>query len=202
MWDVTRQYKNPEGTEAERLAVFNAARGIPKAQQYYEIPKEIKNDVFFDLIDIDVIPFGESFDVVVIIKNKSNEVRNISAMLSASSVYYTGATAKHIKRSQGTFAVRPGKKEILKIHVTPQDYLDKLVDHSLIKIYSIANVKETKQTWSEEDDFTLTKPALNIDVRGDFRVGQECIGTFRYAIFLNSALNYFALFFFLVLRIP
>lgn len=174
MWVVTRQYKNPEGTEAERLAVFNAAKGIPRAQQYYEIPKETINDVFFDLIDIDAIPFGNGFDVVVQIRNKSNETRNISAMLSASSVYYTGATAQHIKRSQGTFAVKAGKEEVLQIHVTPTDYLDKLVDHSLIKIYAIANVKETKQTWSEEDDFTLTKPPISIQTNGNFTVGQTC----------------------------
>lgn len=174
MWVVTRQYKNPEGTEAERLAVFNAVKGIPRAQQFYDIPKETKNDVFFDLIDIDAIPFGDGFNVVVVIKNKSNETRNISAMLSASSVYYTGATAHHIKRSQGTFAVEAGKEEVLQIQVTPRDYLDKLVDHSLIKIYAIANVKETKQTWSEEDDFTLTKPPISIQTNGDFRVGNSC----------------------------
>lgn len=179
MWDVSRLYKNPEGTEAERLAVYNAAKGIPRAQQYYEIPKNIKKDVYFDLIDIDAIPFGDSFDVVVVIKNESNEVRNISAMLSASSVYYTGATAHHIKRSQGTFTVNPGQREVLKINVTAKDYLDKLVDHSLIKIYSIANVQETKQTWSEEDDFTLTKPPIDINVNGNLTVGQECEVIFR-----------------------
>lgn len=180
MWDVTRLYKNPEGTEAERLAVFNAAKGIPKAQQFYEIPQHIKNDVFFDLIDIDAIPFGDSFDVTVIIKNESEEARNISAMLSASSVYYTGATAHHIKRSQGRFTVKPGQREVLKINVTANDYLDKLVDHSLIKIYAIANVKETKQTWSEEDDFTLTKPQMDIKVdESNIRIGQECEVSFR-----------------------
>jgi transglutaminase 1 len=49
--------------------------------------------------------------------------------------------------------------------VPAKEYLDKLVDKSLIKIYAIANVKETKQTWSEEDDFQLQKPKLNIQVQ-------------------------------------
>lgn len=180
MWEVTRQYKNPEGTEAERLAVFNAAKGIPKAQQFYEIPKDIKNDVYFDLIDIDAIPFGDGFDVTVIIKNESQEARNISAMLSASTVYYNGATAQHIKRSQGVFTVKPGQKEVLKINVTAKDYLPKLVDHSLIKIYAIASVQETKQTWSEEDDFTLTKPQIQIQVDNkNIRIGQEYVAALR-----------------------
>jgi transglutaminase 1 len=54
--------------------------------------------------------------------------------------------------------------ETLRITVTAKEYIDKLVDKSLIKIYAIANVKETKQTWSEEDDFQLQKPKLSIQV--------------------------------------
>jgi transglutaminase 1 len=56
--------------------------------------------------------------------------------------------------------------------MTAKEYLDKLVDKSLIKIYAIANVKETKQTWSEEDDFHLQKPKLNIQVQSTVNLGQ------------------------------
>lgn len=53
----------------------------------------------------------------------------------------------------------------MRITVTAKEYIDKLVDKSLIKIYAIANVKETNQTWSEEDDFQLQMPRLSIQVR-------------------------------------
>ncbi|XP_017782167.1 PREDICTED: hemocyte protein-glutamine gamma-glutamyltransferase-like [Nicrophorus vespilloides] len=178
--DITRSFKNPEGTEAERLAVYNAVKGVPKAQQFYEMPNKEDEDVFFDLVDIESVPFGENFDLVVNIRNESEETRNISAILSAFSVYYTGATAKPIKRAQGVFAVKAGETEVLRVHVKREEYLDKLVDHSLIKIYSIANVKETRQTWSEEDDFTLTKPTLNIDHDSPFIVGMESCVRFSF----------------------
>ncbi|XP_065163119.1 hemocyte protein-glutamine gamma-glutamyltransferase-like [Atheta coriaria] len=177
LMDLTRTFKNAEGTEAERLAVYNAVKGVPKAQQFYEIPTPEQEDVFFDLVDIDAIPFGDSFDVVVNIQNNSNHIRNISAVLSASSVFYNGATAKPIKRAQGVFAVKGGETEVLRIHVTKDDYMDKLVDHNLIKIYSIANVKETRQTWSEEDDFTMTKPTIAVEPQNDFHVGEENVVT-------------------------
>lgn len=180
LMDITTDYKNPEGTEAERLAVYNAVKGIPKAHQFYEIPMDIKRDVSFDLIDIDEIPFGESFDVVVKVENESEETRTVSAMISATSVYYTGASAHDIKKSQGTFSLESGQRKTLSIRVTPSDYLDKLVDHSLIKIYSIANVKETKQTWSEEDDFTLTKPQVSLVVdKKELVVNESATATFR-----------------------
>ncbi len=46
----------------------------------------------------------------------------------------------------------------------PADYMGKLVDYCMVKIYSLIKVKETGQTWSEEDDFVLEKPKLNIEV--------------------------------------
>lgn len=179
MWDVTAFYKNSEGTEAERLAVYNAIKGVPKAQHLYEFPPKEAEDVFFDLIDIDAIGFGESFDVVVNIENRSNEKRTISAVISATSIYYTGAPGTIIKKAQDTFSVNPGQKEILKISVTSQEYLNKLVDHSLIKIYAIASVAETKQTWSEEDDFTLTKPEVTVRLLQECNKDQDCTVEFR-----------------------
>lgn len=187
MWDVTAFYKNPEGTEAERLAVYNAIKGVPKAHHLYEFPPKEAEDVFFDLIDIDAIGFGESFDVVVNIENRSNEKRTISAVISATSIYYTGAAGAVIKKAQDTFSVNPGQKEILKISVTSQEYLHKLVDHSLIKIYAIANVAETKQTWSEEDDFTLTKPEVMVRLLQECKKDEDCTVEFRlYTIFYKN----------------
>lgn len=172
-------YKNKEGTEAERLAVYNAVRGVPRAQELYEIPNKDMEDVFFDLLDIDSVPFGEDFTVTVNIENRATEERTIHAVVSSSSVYYTGTFAKDIKKAQGKFKVGPGQKETMRMVVKTADYLSKLVDHSLIKIHAIANVEETKQTWSEEDDFTLNLPDVAITVVGVCKVGEPCPVDFR-----------------------
>lgn len=60
------------------------------------------------------------------------------------------------------FCFFPG--QILRCQVLPEEYESKLVDHSLIKIHAIATVSQTRQTWSEEDDFPLIKPPLDIKV--------------------------------------
>lgn len=64
-------------------------------------------------------------------------------------------------------------EEILRVRVNPEDYVDKLVDYSMMKIYAIATVKETQQTWSEEDDFSIEKPHIEILTRGFLEVGRE-----------------------------
>ena len=48
--------------------------------------------------------------------------------------------------------------------VYPSDYAGKLVEYCMVKIYCQIRVKETKQTWSEEDDFILEKPQLKLEV--------------------------------------
>lgn len=85
-------------------------------------------------------------------------------MLTASSCYYTGAIASRLRRAQGEFIVRAGQREVLKLHVTPQEYMDKLVDHSMIKVHAMAYVKQTRQAWSDEDDFPLHKPRMQVQV--------------------------------------
>ncbi|KAK5646601.1 hypothetical protein RI129_005065 [Pyrocoelia pectoralis] len=180
MWDVTDVYKNPEGSDSERQAVTNAIRGVPRAQEHYSVPPKTAEDVSFDLIDIETVPFGKDFDVAVDIKNNSTEVRNITAVLTASSIYYTGATAERIKAARANFALKPGQKDLIKLHVKFSDYINKLVDHSLVKIYAIANVKETKQSWCEEDDFVLTKPTIKIDVKEKGSLGEDIKATFSF----------------------
>lgn len=188
MMDITQEYKNSESSHAERLAVFNAVRGCPRTQHYYDYRDKDRDrrgseaiqqdDVHFDLVDVDVVPFGQSFDVMVNIHNKSNDTRTVQAVLNANSIYYTGTVASRLKRAHGEFIIRPGQREVLKLHISSTEYMDKMVDHSCVKIYAIANVKETRQSWSEEDDLILQKPRMSVQVRGGVRVGQECYVNF------------------------
>lgn len=43
----------------------------------------------------------------------------------------------------------------------------------MIKVYAVATVKETQQTWSEEDDFSIDKPHMELYTRGFIEVGRE-----------------------------
>ena len=57
------------------------------------------------------------------------------------------------------------KGETFQVRVGWEDYRDKIVDYGMVKIYALASVQETKQSWSEEDDFQLEKPKLDVQVR-------------------------------------
>lgn len=56
-------------------------------------------------------------------------------------------------------------EDTLALTVFPSDYMSKLVDYCMMKIYTLIKVKETHQVWSEEDDFVLEKPKLKVEVK-------------------------------------
>ncbi|XP_045106517.1 hemocyte protein-glutamine gamma-glutamyltransferase-like [Portunus trituberculatus] len=111
--DVVNDYKNTEGSVAERMAIQNAIRGSRRAMQYYNIKSDGKEDVAFDLIDIDKITMGHPFQVNVVVRNESNEKRKVYAVLNSRSLYYTGVNVAHIKKAEGTFVLEPnGTQEV------------------------------------------------------------------------------------------
>ncbi|GIY43593.1 hemocyte protein-glutamine gamma-glutamyltransferase [Caerostris extrusa] len=169
MEDISDEYKSKEGSTEERMAVLNAARqgGLT---HIYDMPPPGKEDVEFSLLDIEKVQIGQPFQVIVKVENKSDENRTVTSVLSASSVYYTGILARKVKRARGVFILKPRQREELGIEVTFDDYFDKLVDYAMLKIYAISTVKETQQTWAEEDDFQVEKPSLKIEVEGILRV--------------------------------
>ena len=50
------------------------------------------------------------------------------------------------------------------MEVHPDDYMGLLVDYCMLKFNSMIQIKETKQSWSGEDDFVMEKPKLKIQV--------------------------------------
>lgn len=165
---------------ADRLSALNAVRGVDRAQPMYDFPSKMNEDVYFDLIEMDKIQYGQPFNVSFHVQNRAQEMRTISTILSAYSVYYTGVTARRLGRTDRQFVLQPGQRETLQVRVSWEEYRDKIVDYGMIKIYALASVQETKQTWSEEDDFQLEKPKLDVQIRGNPQVGQDCYVTFSF----------------------
>lgn len=176
-----RDIQHYPGSPAERLSAMNAARSVDqRAQPMFEFAPKANEDVFFDLIEQDKIAYGQPFSVTVQIQNRSSEMRTIMAILSASSVYYTGVTARRLGRNERQLVLQPGARETMQVRISWDDYRDKIVDYGHIKVYAMATVQETKQTWSEEDEFQLEKPKLDVQIRGTPQIGQDCFVTFSF----------------------
>lgn len=108
---VTSNFDLLLGTEVERLTLYRAVRSTEMAKRFYSLPSPGKEDVDFDLVELERVNIGEPFAVTVNITNKSNETRTIQAILSAGSVYYTGVKANLVKRASGDFTLQPNAGE-------------------------------------------------------------------------------------------
>ena len=68
--------------------------------------------------------------------------------------------------------------DTLALTVFPENYLGRLVENCMLKIYSMIKVKETNQIWSEEDDFVLEKPKLEVKIE-EARLERNRLGHVR-----------------------
>ncbi|XP_046746451.1 hemocyte protein-glutamine gamma-glutamyltransferase-like [Diprion similis] len=162
--DITCSYKAEEGTQAERLTLYRAARCLDSARRSYAIPELTKEDCEFTLVDLDTVNIGEPFAVQVNVKNNSKEQRTIRAILSVRSVFYNGNPGHTVKSVLTNLTLHPKKRDVLRLPITADQYLDKLVEYCHLKLSAVIAVNETNQTWVDEDDFRVVKPTINIEV--------------------------------------
>lgn len=187
--DIIDQYKFREGTASERLALMNGVRFSERAKRYYSVASSMQNDINFKLCDVDTVPIGQDFKVIVDIENTSSEGRNIKASLTANSVYYNGVRAGVIKKAEGHMFINGGKRDQIVLSVKSDDYLPKLVEYENMKISAMAIVMETKQSWAEEDDFQIIKPNINIKFNEDLILNQPATAILSFTNPLDRGLT-------------
>lgn len=55
-------------------------------------------------------------------------------------------------------------EKTFRMTIQADEYLEKLVEYCNMKLYAIASVNETRQTWTDEDDFEVLKPKIDVRV--------------------------------------
>ncbi|KAK9506647.1 hypothetical protein O3M35_008542 [Rhynocoris fuscipes] len=180
--DVMNQYKHHEGSKEERLALYRAAMKCgPRSSEVFELEdaKQIE-EIKFSLVDIEAIHIGDGFNLILDMENTVSKSRKVQVAVNLLSLFYNGIIGNTIKKQLQIISLAPNEKKQLKINISADEYLDKLVEFSLMKCHWIATVEETKQTWVAEDDFYVSKPSLIIQPKGVLRIGKQGIITFKF----------------------
>ena len=128
-----------------------------------------------EIVEVAKVKYGNPYKARVVLENKARQTRTLKAVMTSSSVFYTGVTANPIKKAQGVFELSPGQRETLAMTVHPDEYMELLVDYCMVKFHVMITVVETNQTWSDEDDFILEKPKLGISIPDNLSVGRKAI---------------------------
>ena len=93
------------GSAEERKAVKFAHKFSTRKE--YDIYKAEREDVEFSLEVLDDVAMGDSFDVGVVVQNKSNDQRTVKVNITSVMAFYTGIPAKSLKREMKTLNIDP-----------------------------------------------------------------------------------------------
>lgn len=152
--------------------------GVQKYQLYFfpfrfYLNEEFNDIVFtFDLLD-DII-VGETFFVLLQIKNRSTQYSyRVSGLLAVDSIQYTGRNRDRIKAIDFDQNIPPESVDVIEMEVTFYDYFKKLTDQGAFNISCIAKVHDTGYDYFAEDDFRVRKPDVRIKLQGTPEVDQE-----------------------------
>lgn len=126
--NILDQYKAPEGTRDNRLALLNAVRNTTRAKRFYDVPETTIEDVAFSFEDLETVDIGKPFSVLVKMANNSTQLRTVDAVLGADSVYYNGARAKTLKKSAKSIKLKPHESQEIRMTVLPTDYIKGIVE--------------------------------------------------------------------------
>ncbi|XP_060082318.1 hemocyte protein-glutamine gamma-glutamyltransferase-like [Ylistrum balloti] len=178
--DITSQYKYTEGTGAERAAVYTANLTGCLAG-LYDQPLEESHDVSVRVVDKKQGNYGEDITVDVEFENLSKEKRSIIGTWCLQSFYSTGVLAHDVRSEKLDITLSPAEKASKQMCITFEEYNKKTMEGCYFKTLCICTVKETNQTASEDDDFRLIKPDLDLEVPAVVQVGDtfKVIVTFQ-----------------------
>lgn len=99
------------GSEEERDAVKLAFQF--SSREEHEIYKSEVEDVEFRLEVADTVYAGNSFEVAVVVENKSENTRNIKVNFTAVLSFYTGVPAKKLKGYKLQFLLNSNAGNVL-----------------------------------------------------------------------------------------
>ncbi|PSN43597.1 hypothetical protein C0J52_15977 [Blattella germanica] len=110
------------------------------ATRMYMQPSKSGEGVIFELSDFETVDLGDSFTVTL----------NIELL------------RKYLQRTNLYKIIYVLTEKTMTLEVTPEEYMDKLVEYYNMRVYAVATVLETNETWANEDNFKILTPKLNI----------------------------------------
>ncbi|XP_021358243.1 protein-glutamine gamma-glutamyltransferase K-like [Mizuhopecten yessoensis] len=160
--DITDDYKHPEESERERLAVISASRSAASKKPVYN--KGIQDVKFGGFLHRDNIIVGRQFDVKITFQNSSQSRRTLQGKFICETVTYTGEKLGVVKKQEFSTPLAPITDGEMSMDVHYADYMNKLTEHAAMKVIVVAKVMETGQVHVWQDDFRLRRPDLSVEI--------------------------------------
>ncbi|KAF7278342.1 hypothetical protein GWI33_008557 [Rhynchophorus ferrugineus] len=160
--DITDSYKYAENSNEERTTMLKALQQTPSMFSRYYLNEDF-NDIRFQFKLLDDVKVGQPFDVTLEMENRSStRPYTVSVILRVHVVTYAGKVGEMVKKHNFTISVQPSSIQEVKLAVTYEEYMNKLIDQCGFNISCLASVLDTKYEYFAQDDFRVRKPDVKI----------------------------------------
>ncbi|XP_055541423.1 annulin-like isoform X2 [Wyeomyia smithii] len=160
--DITSSYKFAEKSQEERDTMLKALKQANSAFSRYYLNEDF-NEIYFNFELRDDIKIGESFSVILQIKNRSSErTHTVNGSLNVDTVLYTGKYREMVKVEPFSVVLDPSSEDSILMDVTFDEYYGKLRDQAAFNISCLATVEDTEYEFFAQDDFRVRKPDIKI----------------------------------------
>ncbi|KAI1307968.1 Hemocyte protein-glutamine gamma-glutamyltransferase [Halotydeus destructor] len=186
--DITSSYKSPDEGE-HRSSLVNAFRRAGVDVLLPGLAYLPAHDVIFELAKITNTDIGQPISTVLTARNVVNETIIVDEIvIKIDSRYYNGVPGNPIEEQRWRqITINPGQSMTFRLGAN--NYLDKLVEHSIVRVYAMAIVRKTNQVWAEDEYVQLAKPRLHLDLVGKANLGQEITVSATLSNPLNATLT-------------
>ncbi|XP_070764611.1 protein-glutamine gamma-glutamyltransferase K-like [Enoplosus armatus] len=169
--DITHLYKQPEGTEEERIAVETACSYGSKAEAFSSPTAE---DVSVEVtMEGEGPKMGGDAELTIMLRNSSSEQRKVVLHSQVAVMYYTGVHKDTFRKDRTDVDMLPNEEKILEWTLEYKDYKDQLIDQAALMLTLSGRVKETQQVLATQFSFRLRTPDLIIKPIGKAVVGEK-----------------------------
>ncbi|XP_041103827.1 coagulation factor XIII A chain-like [Polyodon spathula] len=183
--NITDQYKFPEGTEEERLAVDAAVMYNLKRTQITEQPTVVNMNVRVQ----DRVFIGNDFNLTLEFKNSTGQHQTLVIYINGNIVFYTGVTKMEFMSKSLEFTLGPWQTKTEKVFVEGTKYINKLVDQATLHFIITGRVNDNKQILTAQHVLPLQIPRLTVKVEGVPKLNEEISVTVEFTNPLKKNLD-------------
>ncbi|XP_077411207.1 coagulation factor XIII A chain-like [Vanacampus margaritifer] len=183
--DVTHTYKYPEGSPDESKAMLTAQGfGLERDDPETAADFPITCTLFTEQAHVDL---GKDVDLVVELKNNTDTVQTVKALVTCAVVFYTGVLSNRFKSEPIEVTMQPNMTERLVLKTKAQEYLKNLGFQRFL-CFTLGGSGEFTYLSAMKVVY-LEAPKLQLKVSGLQAVGQDMfvtvsfVNTFTFPIY-------------------
>ncbi|XP_010183255.1 PREDICTED: erythrocyte membrane protein band 4.2 [Mesitornis unicolor] len=171
--DITQNYKYPEGSLQERVALDKAYRKIKKLEttssstepQLSSIPATLEEPVnlFIHLQSKSSLLLGQDFPLSIDVFNHSGGEKATHLVIGAQALHYNGVPITQLWKEEFNFILKTNEAKNLQVFVPYSRYREELGENRLLRLTAMLRDEDSFYIYFAQEEISICDPPLTIE---------------------------------------